>query len=172
MINTPCITGGATGFDGYVILPGEDKAGFKGEGISENGDGLAARGAPANGGGGGNDRQTGGGGGSNNVNGGMGGQLINPAAGLCGGTYPGFGGWSLDYNNVTNKIWMGGGGGAGSSNIGTGTQGGNGGGLIMIIANNIEGNGFLSGQTERALLMLLLMMVLAVVAVQERLQWN
>ena len=142
VINTPCITGGPTGFDGYVILPGEDKAGFKGEGISENGDNLAARGAPANGGGGGNDRQTGGGGGSNNVNGGMGGQLLNPAAGLCGGTYPGLGGWSLDYNNVSNKIFMGGGGGAGSSNLGTGTQGGNGGGIVMIIANNIEGNGF------------------------------
>ncbi len=141
-INTPCITGGAAGFDGYVVLPAEDKGALKGEGISENGDGLCARGAAANGGGGGNDRQTGGGGGSNSVSGGNGGELFFPPAGLCGGTNPGIGGWPLDYNNVSNKIFMGGGGGAGSSNIGTGTAGGNGGGLVMIIANNIQGNNF------------------------------
>ena len=111
VLNTPCLVGGPDGFNGYVTTLAEDKAGKKGEGISENGDNFYARGAPANGGGGGNDRQTGGGGGSNFAQGGDGGQLINPPAGLCGGIYPGFGGWALTYSNAENRIWMGGGGG-------------------------------------------------------------
>ena len=142
LINTPCITGVGPGANGYVTSIPEDKGAKKGEGISENGDDFCSRGAPANGGGGGNDRQTGGGGGSNNVMGGTGGQLLFPAGGLCGGTYPGIGGWALSYNNTDNRIWMGGGGGAGSSNLGTGTGGGNGGGIVLIQANNIAGNNF------------------------------
>ncbi|MFI5171233.1 MAG: gliding motility-associated C-terminal domain-containing protein [Chitinophagales bacterium] len=142
LINTPCIVAGPLGFDGYVTLLAEDKGGDKGESITENGDNLYARGAPANGGGGGNDRQTGGGGGSNFVQGGDGGQLMFPPVGLCGGTYPGIGGHPLNYDNVSNRIFMGGGGGSGSSNLGLGTGGGNGGGIVMIIANDIKGNGY------------------------------
>ncbi|MGB4830088.1 MAG: gliding motility-associated C-terminal domain-containing protein [Chitinophagales bacterium] len=141
-INTPCLVGGPDGFNGYVTTLAEDKAGKKGEGISENGDNFYARGAPANGGGGGNDRQTGGGGGSNFAPGGDGGQLINAPAGLCGGIYPGFGGWPLVYSNAENRIWMGGGGGGGSSNLGSSPVAGRGGGIILIKANTIEGNGF------------------------------
>lgn len=142
VINTPCLVGGPDGFNGFVTTLPEDKAGKKGEGISENGDNFYARGAPANGGGGGNDRQTGGGGGSNYARGGDGGQLINPPVGLCGGIYPGFGGWPLTYSNAENRIWMGGGGGAGSSNLGTAPPAGRGGGIILIRANTIVGNGF------------------------------
>lgn len=142
VINTPCLTGSPVGFDGYVTTLGEDKAGKKGEGISENGDDRYARGAPANGGGGGNDRQTGGGGGSSYAPGGDGGQLLFPPAGSCGGTFPGLGGYPLIFDNTENRIFMGGGGGQGSSNLGTGTSGGNGGGIVIIIANNIEGNNF------------------------------
>ncbi len=154
ILNTPCVTGvGGPGANGYVTTIPEDKGAKKGEGISENGDDFCSRGAPANGGGGGNDRQTGGGGGSNNVAGGNGGQLLYPPAGICGGSYPGIGGWSLTYDNAQNKIWMGGGGGAGSSNIGTGTAGGNGGGIVLIIANDIQGNNFFvrsNGETVAA----------------------
>ncbi|MEZ5014700.1 MAG: gliding motility-associated C-terminal domain-containing protein [Chitinophagales bacterium] len=139
--NTPCVSGNPLGFDGYVTIAGEDKSGKKGEGVSNNGDNRYSRGAIVNGGGGGNDRQTGGGGGSNNVTGGGGGQLLNPVAGLCGGTYPGIGGWAIPYDNVQNRIFMGGGGGAGSSNLGAGTPGGNGGGIIFINTNNLNGNG-------------------------------
>ncbi len=142
ILNTPCVVGGPLGFDGYVTLLAEDKGADKGESITENGDNLYARGAPANGGGGGNDRQTGGGGGSNLSQGGNGGQLLFPPVGLCGGTYPGLGGYPLMYDNAANKIFMGGGGGAGSNNIGSGTGGGNGGGIVMIIANDIQGNNF------------------------------
>lgn len=142
VVNTPCVTGSPMGFDGYVTTAAEDKAGKKGEGISENGDDRYARGAPANGGGGGNDRQTGGGGGSSYAPGGFGGQLMFPPPGSCGGTYPGIGGYPLIYDNANNRIFMGGGGGAGSSNIGLGTPGGNGGGIVLIIANYVEGNGF------------------------------
>jgi len=142
VINTPCLTGSPMGFDGYVTTAGEDKAGKKGEGISENGDDRYARGAPANGGGGGNDRQTGGGGGSSYAPGGFGGHLLFPPVGTCGGTYAGIGGYPLIYDNAENRIFMGGGGGAGSSNLGAGTSGGNGGGIVIIIANNIEGNNF------------------------------
>lgn len=152
--NTPCLTGGPGGFDGYVTTLAEDKAGKKGEGISENGDIFYARGATANGGGGGNDRQTGGGGGSNYAAGGNGGELTFPPAGLCGGTHPGIGGWALVYNNTDNRVWMGGGGGAGSSNLGLSAPGGNGGGLILIRAGNIVGNGFsirTNGETVTAI---------------------
>jgi gliding motility-associated-like protein len=142
VLNTPCLVGGPDGFNGYVTTLAEDKAGKKGEGISENGDNFYARGAPANGGGGGNDRQTGGGGGSNFAQGGDGGQLINPPAGLCGGIYPGFGGWALTYSNAENRIWMGGGGGGGSSNLGASPAAGRGGGIVLVIANTINGNGF------------------------------
>ncbi len=142
IVNTPCLVGGPLGVDAYVTILSEDKGGKKGESISENGDGKYCRGANANGGGGGNDRQTGGGGGSSYVFGGNGGQLLNPPAGSCGGTYPGIGGWPLQFDNVFNRIWMGGGGGSGSNSIGTGAPGGNGGGIVMIIANDIQGNGF------------------------------
>jgi len=142
VINTPCLVGGPDGFNGYVTTLGEDKAGKKGEGISENGDNFYSRGATANGGGGGNDRQTGGGGGSNFDFGGNGGELTNEPAGFCGGSYPGIGGWALTYNNTDNRIWMGGGGGAGSSNLGSAPVAGRGGGIVLIRANSIVGNGF------------------------------
>jgi hypothetical protein len=53
-----------------------------------------------------------------------------------------FGGWPLVYSNAENRIWMGGGGGGGSSNLGSSPVAGRGGGIILIKANTIEGNGF------------------------------
>ncbi len=142
VVNTPCLTGSPTGFDGYVSTIMEDKAGKKGEGIAADGDDRYARGASANGGGGGNDRQTGGGGGSSYAPGGAGGELMYPPAGSCGGTYPGIGGYPLIFDNAENRIFLGGGGGSGSSNLGTGVPGGNGGGIVLIVANTIDGNNF------------------------------
>jgi hypothetical protein len=116
---------------------------YKGEGIADvpaNLDG--ARGAPANGGGGGNNHNNGGGGGANLTSGGNGGANYSTGPSACTGTYQGRGGKALK-NWSNTKIFLGGGGGAGHANSTVQLYaGGNGGGIIIVIANNIIGNGF------------------------------
>ena len=51
LLNALCTGGSPLGVDAYSALLAEDKGGDKGEGITENGDNLYCRGAPANGGG-------------------------------------------------------------------------------------------------------------------------
>ncbi|MBL7733068.1 MAG: gliding motility-associated C-terminal domain-containing protein [Chitinophagaceae bacterium] len=120
---------------------------------SEKGEGVAAisaaksygRGALANGGGGGNSHNSGGGGGSNAGTGGFGGYNFegNPCA-----TPPfdnrGVGGKQLTYSNAQNKVFMGGGGGAGQSNNFEAFEawGGEGGGIVILMAEKIKSNGF------------------------------
>jgi hypothetical protein len=113
---------------------------YKGEGVADfvasiNG----GRGAPANGGGGGNFHNNGGGGGANLSTGGNGGGNFSTTG--CTGSRPGLAGKALN-NTGGTKIFLGGGGGAGHAN---GTVqpfgGGNGGGIIIVFAKNVIGNG-------------------------------
>ena len=101
----------------------------------------AGRGPLASGGGGGNDHNAGGGGGGNAGKGGVGGKQIPPGIFFCDGDYPGLGG--LDIANTSQRLFLGGGGGAPHvDDANAGSTGGNGGGIIMIKANSINGNGF------------------------------
>ena len=98
------------------------------------------KGALANGGGGGLEHNSGGGGGSNGVIGGKGGmEWITCGPPLDNG---GLGGISLNYNNTENRIFLGGGGGAGHCNNlpGFNSNGGNGGGIIILSANFLKSN--------------------------------
>jgi len=130
-------------------------AGKKGEGTTDRSfDRLRGRVKNINGGGGGNGLFSGGGGGSNFYGGGMGGYessqcgigLVDPG---------GQGGFSLNlhnyfsnyYNDINinsnryDRISFGGGGGTGTRKAGTFTSdGGDGGGLVIIIADSIIGN--------------------------------
>jgi len=141
VLHDPFCYGGGTGYDGYrcnaVLMGGASK----GEGIAGNLFQNLGRGAPANGGGGGNDSNTGGGGGSNTVSGGSGGTRVNFTPG-CNGDNPGIGGYEMIYNGVDNRVFLGGGGGAGDDNSNGATAGGNGGGIIFIRANDFVSNGF------------------------------
>lgn len=133
---------GPIGYDGYRCTLADGCGGAKGEGIARISAEPLGRGRPANGGGGGNDQLTGGGGGSNFAIGGTGGSRLNTMAGDCPGDFPGQGGRTLPYSNAQNRAYMGGGAGAGDGANGTGTRGGNGGGIIIVVANEVVGNGF------------------------------
>lgn len=111
------------------------------------------RGAPGNAGGGGNVHNGGGGGGANGGNGGAGGYgwpLTNPTTrtnnvndglSLQTGGRPGL---ALPSNVSNGLLFMGGGGGAGDANDSSdGARGGVGGGIVIITANKISGNGFI-----------------------------
>ncbi|MEO5675146.1 MAG: T9SS type A sorting domain-containing protein [Chitinophagales bacterium] len=96
----------------------------------------AGRGKQANGGGGGNKHNTGGGGGGNYTNGGKGGNELESCIVNENG---GIGGAAMPYN--LGKIFIGGGGGCGDFNNGVGSGGANGGGIIIIKAKYVVGNG-------------------------------
>lgn len=124
----------------YFYPPWPDQAASKGEGIAaipvENSFGM---GKAANGGGGGNAHNGGGGGGGNGGAGGNGGfEYYNTPSSPTQNTN-GLGGLSV-FGNSAVKAIMGGGGGSGHANDNVGTNGGNGGGIIIIKAGNIQGN--------------------------------
>jgi gliding motility-associated-like protein len=107
----------------------------------------SGRGKKASGGGGGLDPNTGGGGGGNGNVGGLGGYGYGLCPGYSTNNTWGLGGLPLNYNTSVNKIFLAGGGGAGHCNNGfsdptvnTDFNGGNGGGLVIISSNFIEGN--------------------------------
>lgn len=110
----------------------------KGEGISILGASkLNGMGKRANGGGGGNNGNAGGAGGANFGSGGNGG------FGACDlMDVGGRGGQSLAYTNLLNKVFLGGGGGGGQQDQGLGTPGTNGGGIVIVRANTVIGNGY------------------------------
>lgn len=117
-----------------------DYAALRGESIgtvSQNK--IKGKGKIAAGGGGGNSHNSGGGGGGNGGAGGHGGYQSDSC-----NTVPlnngGEGGAALVYNNSANKIFMGSGGGAGHiDNSGvTIPRGGNGGGIIILITEELE----------------------------------
>lgn len=129
---------------------------FKGEGIANLTVGYeSGRGKHVNGGGGGNDHNAGGGGGSNYGTGGIGSRTNNCVSlGACRGQSPGIGGASLNsyYTGAESRIFMGGGGGAGNyadnaaqpacAGANTCPYGGDGGGIAIIHAGTIDGNGY------------------------------
>lgn len=145
----------AKGFRGGPIISGVDfitdtnyfdetpsivANGPKGEGIAFYGADpfTSGRGAPANGGGGGNSHTGGGAGGSNYGCGGNGGWGYPITADYQSAS--GIGGHALSYSG-SSKIFMGGGGGSGSIHANEGTAGANGGGIIVITCNTLLSNG-------------------------------
>ncbi|MFN0275939.1 MAG: gliding motility-associated C-terminal domain-containing protein [Chitinophagales bacterium] len=129
-------------FSGYACTEADYCGSRKGESIGVYLTDSLGRGAPANGGGGGNDSNTGGGGGANYGAGGVGGERYSVPSAECPGDFPGYGGHALLYSNAENRIFMGGGGGSGDQNDNDGTPGSPGGGIVLIQANAIDGNGF------------------------------
>ncbi len=118
---------------------------------SEKGEGIAmipssqsyGKGASANGGGSGNSHNSGAAGGGNAGKGGHGGHSYEGPP--CNTTIPftngGIEGNALAYTNTANKIFLGGGAGAGQTNSGIfQANGGNGAGIILIIANKLQSN--------------------------------
>ena len=135
------------GTNGYIYPASSGNiAGIKGESIATVSNNIIrGKGALAGAGGGGLDHNSGGGGGANGGSGGFGGYQLEP----CGNApfdNRGIGGKSLLYNNASNKIFMGSGGGAGHANnpanINYPTNGGSGGGLIIITAQSLQANSF------------------------------
>ncbi|MEP7110767.1 MAG: LamG-like jellyroll fold domain-containing protein [Ferruginibacter sp.] len=119
-------------------------AAAKGEGIASISHDIAwGKGASANGGGGGLGHNSGGGGGSSGGIGGLGGYQLE-ACGNAPFDNRGIGGKSLVYNNVDNKIFMGGGGGSGHVDNAEGSpmEGGTGGGIVIINTTYIKANDF------------------------------
>lgn len=122
----------------YRFPNNPQRGGEKGEGISIFAENFnTGRGAPVNGGGGGNNLNAGGGGGSNFGQGGLGG---NEWTGCTSAAVGGLGGKPLDFSG---RLFLGGGGGGGHQNDSQGTAGENGGGIVFIQANNLTSNGFI-----------------------------
>jgi gliding motility-associated-like protein len=116
------------------------KGANKGEGICYVSQSkIRCRGPLYNGGGGGNSTNAGGGGGGNGGAGGIGGNEWVGAG--TPNNYGGLGGYPFTYSQASNRIYLAGAGGAGDENDITHADGGNGGGLVFIIAGSIAGNG-------------------------------
>lgn len=112
---------------------------MKGESITLlNNDRMAGRGKLASGGGGGNKHNLGGGGGAGFTDGGHGGEVLQ---GCPINGYYGIGGKGLGSLIATNKLFLGGGGGCGDYNNGVGSNGADGGGIIIIQAGIVVANG-------------------------------
>lgn len=147
--------------DLYVTYATDDRASGKGEGIAGTPryvwdgfnevdnvieglpGGSAGRGAPANAGGGGNDTNSGGGGGGNGNSGGVGAWGYEPIGGSNpSGGRPGSKSYTGSQPDDATRLIMGGGGGGGHANDAlTGVKGGVGGGIVIINARTISGNG-------------------------------
>lgn len=115
----------------------------KGEGIYRNTNPAydEAKGKILNGGGGGNEHNGGGGGGGGYAAGGDGGPGWN-----CGGNSAGgLGGIALGTYISTGRVFLGGGGGGGEGNNSVSTVGADGGGIILISANEIRTSGACGG---------------------------
>ena len=114
----------------------------KGEGITElSSNRDHGRGPQGNGGGGGNSSNGGGGGGSNAGAGGLGGKETAVTSCAPAQHTGGLGGVVMSYSNTLNKVFMGGGSGAGHANNGHGGNGSPGGGIVLLMANQVIGNG-------------------------------
>jgi gliding motility-associated-like protein len=130
-----------SGSNEYVYSFSSDSSGFKGEGISIQGnDTLFARGKGPDfiGGGGGNGGFSGGGGGANYGDGGYGGEELSDCSiPWRGGT----GGFGIVYPSAPYEfdggLYLGGGGGGARYSTGIASNGGNGGGIAIIICDSI-----------------------------------
>ena len=124
----------------FVVPSTNNSSWFKGAGIVADDPATSKGRAPrANGGGSGISGDSGGGGGSNYGSGGEGGKRWCDINNLNAG---GLGGRSLIQFVSDNKVFLGGGGGSGFRTTGNSATPSNGGGIVMIFANNITGNGF------------------------------
>lgn len=132
-----CLAGFGCNNTNYFL--GTGSGGIKGESIAQYIAGQqGGMGKLANGGGGGNPGNCGGGGGGNFGAGGIGG---NEYSGCGSSGIQGVGGSVV--SNTGSKIFLGGGGGGGfSDNSQSVTPGTDGGGIVMITANAIDGNNF------------------------------
>lgn len=137
--------GGSAGCTGGSSFRLATTANFadKGEGIYRSTNSLheAGRAKILNGGGGGNSHNAGGGGGGNYSAGGLGG----PGWPNCSPTAGGIGGLDLSGSVSASRVFMGGGGGAGEGNNGGSQNAGDGGGIILIKANEIRTTGSCGG---------------------------
>lgn len=129
--------GGSAGCQGnsnYRVATQNNMA-DKGESIYKNTTAgyAAGMGRILNGGGGGNSHNGGGGGGGNYTSGGQGG----PGWNNCSPGAGGLGGIALQGQIAVGRIFMGGGGGAGEGNNNLATDGGIGGGIILVKADEI-----------------------------------
>ena len=116
----------------YYAAKGEGIAGYGMNGF------YYAKGAPANGGGGGNVVNAGGGGGASYGCGGFGGQGFNYSFyGPNPSQAQGQGGYALPYSSSFQRLFLGGGGGAGQENDNVAYDAGNGGGIVIINADSI-----------------------------------
>ncbi len=136
----------ANGRDSYAIS--WNNAGFKGEGIAVHDytgallypDHAKGQGMNFSGGGGGNGRFSGGGGGSNRGKGADGG-LENALLCSADPRDGGYGGMAISGSIIEDGIFLGGGAGASTHASGaTASAGGNGGGIVFIIADSIDAN--------------------------------
>jgi gliding motility-associated-like protein len=128
------------GFTDYYTSASTANGAMKGEGIAKyKRNKEYARGANANGGGGGNQINSGGAGGAGFSLGGNGGNQMSACPGSVQG---GQGGRPCLFSNNTQKVFMGGGGGAGhQDNSLQATDGASGGGIIFLKADTLVGNG-------------------------------
>ena len=139
---------GCTGSSNYRVANTANHA-QKGEGIYRATDANydSGRARILNGGGGGNSHNAGGGGGGNYTAGGLGG----PGWPTCTPTAGGMGGIGLSGQISASRIFMGGGGGSGEGNNGGVQDAGDGGGIIIIKADEIRTTGSCgSGRTISA----------------------
>lgn len=123
----------------YGCSVSSGRGGFKGQGIaSPSVDGC--RGKAANGGGGGNDHNGGGGGGSNYGAGGLGGHGWKSGTPGSDTDKGGRGGVAMAdwYASSSNRVFLGGGGGGGHQNNGASIPAGDGGGIVFLIADQVE----------------------------------
>ena len=131
----------------YFFPDASNDAAHKGEGIAiSNTNFSKGKGAWSNAGGGGNAHNAGGGGGGNGGAGGRGGEQWQG----CGNTLTGanqfgtggVGGYAVPIGPSFNRLFLGGTGGSGDANSGFPSNSTEGGGIVIIRANNLEGNGF------------------------------
>lgn len=140
-------------FDAYYYAQSDNGGAMKGEGVIPFEIGKEyGRGAQATGGGGANEHNAGGAGGGNFGSGGQGGEKTTGGSVICVGMQPGIGGVDLQTDIASSdRLFMGGGGGAGNDNDGESGEAGNGGGIVIIMADEIQGNGFsISARGESA----------------------
>ena len=121
------------GEDRVALETDADAGGGKAEGLDRSGYGRFGRGNFANAAGGGNSRNGGGGGGGNRGSGGIGGRQ-NTLMGIVDDTR-GLPGTAVVTSDL--RFVMGGGGGGGHQNDGLQADGGNGGGLVLLFAQNL-----------------------------------
>lgn len=146
-ITTPSSASNCTGTNYFYNSTSPDGA-DKGEGIAiTNANFARGKGAWANAGGGANIHNAGGGGGGNGGAGGRGGEQWQG----CGNTLSagpnqfatgGIGGHAMPIGPTFNRLFLGGTGGSGDANNGFASNNTEGGGIVIIRANHLNGNGF------------------------------